>query len=472
MECLHILDQINFGYLEIEPVILGLMALHKSFVLVGRHGTGKTRLARILSQGYRQHSFVFYDATKEDLISIAGIPDPDSLKGGQLQFVPHQRAIWDKATIVVDEVTRANKENQNLWLEIIEEHTCFGLPLAYKSLIATANPDSYAAAFTLDEALLDRFYAVIPVPELQTRLQDQDVQQLIALASEPTLDGRRIGEVFSRIRQAHQDLLAEGAMEKISTYLGKFIPLLFDSLTGDPDLYISPRTYARNLPETMLAVAAYFRVVGTAYPLVDGALQALRYALATKLQLPLSTVEQLHESLKVLLYEGALPEADQLRFTLNSLHLLEEKLTCLQTRWADMRRLFSPDELEQYLPALVAEIEQQDCKASLLDLKRFLSQVEYTGDSLRKLEGKVIILLNATLNKSVPRLRALVQHEHVPEQALEKMTRLQRLIEEHQFIQDESPNIMRIKQFLLEVYEGKRPDDDMTFIQFFVDEPL
>ena len=110
MERLHILDQINFGYVEIEPVILGLMALHKSFVLVGRHGTGKTRLARILSQGYRQNSFVFYDATKEDLISIAGIPDPDSLKGGQLQFVPHQRAIWDKATIVVDEVTRANKE--------------------------------------------------------------------------------------------------------------------------------------------------------------------------------------------------------------------------------------------------------------------------------------------------------------------------------------------------------------------------
>ena len=342
------------------------------------------------------------------------------------------------------------------------------MPLAYKSLIATANPDSYAAAFTLDEALLDRFYAVIPVPELQTRLQDQDVQQLIALAREPVLDGRRIGEVFDGIRQAHQDLLAEGAMQKISTYLSKFIPLLFDSLTGNQDLYISPRTYARNLPETMLAVAAYFRVVGTPYPLVDGALQALRYALATKLQLPLSTVEQLHESLKVLLYEGALPEADQLRFTLNSLQLLEEKLTCLQTGWTDIRRLFPADELEKYLTDLIAEIEQQDCKASLLELKRFLSQVEYTGDSLRKLEGKVIILLNAALNKAVPRLRALIQQGNAPEQAVEKMTHLLRLIEEHQFIQDELPDIMRIKQFLLEVYEGKRSDDDMTFIQFFI----
>ena len=48
------------------------------------------------------------------------------------------------------------------------------------------------------------------------------------------------------------------------------------------------------------------------------------------------------------------------------------------------------------------------------------------------------------------------------------MTHLLRLIEEHQFIQDELPDIMRIKQFLLEVYEGKRSDDDMTFIQFFI----
>lgn len=470
MERLHLLDQINFGYLEIEPAILGLMALHKSFVLVGRHGTGKTRLARILSQGYRQHSFVFYDATKEDLISIAGIPDPDALKQGQLQFVPHQRAIWDKATIVVDEVTRANKENQNLWLEIIEEHTCFGLPLAYKSLIATANPDSYAAAFTLDEALLDRFYAVIPVPELQARLQDQEVQELITLAAKPALDGDQIGAVFTRIRQAHQGLLAEGAMEKITAYLGKFIPLLFDALAGNPDLYISPRTYARNLPETMLAIAAYFRVVGTPYPLVDGALQALRYALATKLQLSLSTVEQLHESLKVLLYEGVLPEADQLRFSLNSLQRFEEKFAYLQTRWADIRRLLPLDELEKYLSALVAEIEQQDRKTDLLDLKCFLSQAAYPGDCLRKLEGKIIILLNAALNKTLPRIRALLQQEQLPQQASQRMTRLQRLVAEHQFMQDESPDIMRIKRFLLEVYAGKQADDDMTFIQFFADE--
>src|SRR6056297_4033273 len=111
---LNIIDRINYGYSEIEPIILGLMATNKNFLLMGRHGTGKTRLARTLYQGYGRKKFVFYDATKDDLMSIAGIPNPEKIKSGVLSFTPHQRSIWDKDTIVVDEITRAGKENQNL----------------------------------------------------------------------------------------------------------------------------------------------------------------------------------------------------------------------------------------------------------------------------------------------------------------------------------------------------------------------
>ena len=75
---LGILNRINHGYDHLEPVVLGLMAMNKSFMLIGRHGTGKTRLARILSRGLGDGGFAFYDATKDDLISIAGIPDVDA----------------------------------------------------------------------------------------------------------------------------------------------------------------------------------------------------------------------------------------------------------------------------------------------------------------------------------------------------------------------------------------------------------
>ncbi len=59
---LGILDKINYGYRQLEPVIVGLMAMHKSFMLIGRHGTGKTRLARALSAGYESHRFRLFDA--------------------------------------------------------------------------------------------------------------------------------------------------------------------------------------------------------------------------------------------------------------------------------------------------------------------------------------------------------------------------------------------------------------------------
>ena len=108
-----------------------------------------------------------------------GIPVPQKLARGKLEFSKHDRSIWNAKVIVIDELSRANRENQNLWLEILEEKTCFGNRLYYEALIATMNPESYAATFKLDEALLDRFYAVVPVPELQRGTSSETFQRVI-----------------------------------------------------------------------------------------------------------------------------------------------------------------------------------------------------------------------------------------------------------------------------------------------------
>src|SRR6056297_43999 len=222
---LSILDSINYGYGHLEPMIIGLMAMNRNFLLIGRHGAGKSRLAKVLSQGYGKQGFVFYDATKDDLISIAGIPNPEAIKNGKLDFTPHQRSIWDKSTVVVDEITRASKENQNLWLEILEERTCFGKPLSYRSLIATANPESYAAAFRLDEALLDRFHAVIPIPELQENMGLKELETIMGLAlnPRPKVEAETIARLFSEIQAAYKDLHSSGAMEKVIAYASRIV---------------------------------------------------------------------------------------------------------------------------------------------------------------------------------------------------------------------------------------------------------
>jgi len=175
------LENLVIGWQEIEPVFMVNIALKRPFILLGRHGTCKTTCAKEIAKIYGKKSFRFYDATKDDLISIAGIPIPQKLAKGKLEFSEHDRSIWHAKVIVIDELTRANRENQNLWLEILEEKTCFGKKLCYEALIATMNPESYAATFKLDEALLDRFYAVVPVPDLQKGTTNEIFKKVIKM---------------------------------------------------------------------------------------------------------------------------------------------------------------------------------------------------------------------------------------------------------------------------------------------------
>lgn len=43
-----LLNRINYGYYEVEPIITSLMAIHKNFMLIGKHGAGKIRIKNIL----------------------------------------------------------------------------------------------------------------------------------------------------------------------------------------------------------------------------------------------------------------------------------------------------------------------------------------------------------------------------------------------------------------------------------------
>ncbi len=461
---LRLLDRVNHGWSEVEPVVIAMMAMNKSFMLIGRHGTGKTRLARALSLGYGAHGFAFYDATKDDLISIAGIPDPEAIKGGHLRFVPHERSIWDKSTVVVDEITRANKESQNLWLEILEERTCFGLPLAYRSVIATANPESYAAAFQLDEALLDRFHAVIPVPDHQDGVSAADIESMIRLAAKPQpLDAAELARVFADIQRAHAELLAEGAADKIAKYLGQLVPALLGILSQQGGPYLSPRTYARNLPEVICALAAYHRVAGTAEPLRRAAAEALRYAVATKAQLKPAMLEGLHQGAQALLTVGELPIGERIRLEIAAPASFEDRLSYVRTRWAELTSTLSVDELEKVLGELLRGVSVKGEQDKLVDLKHALDEVGYKGDALRQVDGRLLIALNAATSTIMPRLAKLLDARAAGpdrERAATSIDRFRALVAAGGFVGNHHPDARRLKTWMIDVKEGDIPGDD------------
>jgi MoxR-like ATPase len=469
---LSILDRINHGWREVEPVVVGLMAMSKSFMLIGRHGTGKTRLARELSRGFGDKGFGFYDATKDDLISIAGIPDPDAIKAGRLRFIAHERSIWDKSTVVVDEITRAGKESQNLWLEILEERSCFGLPLAYRSIIATANPESYAAAFQLDEALLDRFHAVVPTPDHQEGVSADDVHTLITLASHgtPTPGPAELARVFADIQDAHASLITEGALDRISRYLGKLVPTLLNILREQKGPYLSPRTYARNLPETILAVAAYHRFAGVADPLRRAAVEALRYAVATKAQIKPAMLEQLHQAAEPMLGAGELPPAERIRLEIAGPATFEQRLDYVKEHWADLVKTLSADELEKVLGELLRGASKKGDQEKLVALKHALDELGYRGDALRQVDGRLLVVLNAAVNQLLPRLPRILDARPAGadrDRAAAAVEALRALVGAGTFLGNHTPEVRRLKTHLIDLREGDVAGDDDSLFGFF-----
>ena len=468
---LRLLDRINHGWSELEPVLIGLMAMHKSFMLIGRHGTGKTRLARKLSQAWGPNGFVFYDATKDDLISIAGIPDPEGMKQGRLRFVHHERSIWDKSTIVVDEITRAGKESQNLWLEILEERSCFGLPLAYRTILATANPESYAAAFQLDEALLDRFHAVIPTPEMQENVGADEIRAMMQLAGgERTVEPAEIARAFADIQKAHAELHAEGAFEALSNYLSKLIPSLLGILREQNGPYISPRTYARNLPETIMAVAAYYRVAGVPEPLKRAAADGLRYAVATKLQIKPVILDQLHQAAVELLASNEIPPSEQIRLTVAQPATFEQRLEFVSANWRSLVGALAADEIEKILGELLRGASKKGEQEKLVALKQLLDDVGYKGDALRQVDGRLLIALNHAINHVTPRLaRILEGRSHTPERdrAERAVETFRAMVGAGTFIGGTSPEVRRLQTYLIDLREGDVPGDDDSIYAFF-----
>lgn len=470
---LNILGSINFGYEHLEPIMVGLMALHKNFLLIGRHGAGKSRLAKTLSLGYGKQSYVMYDATKDDLISVAGIPNPQAIQQGTLTFSPHQRSIWDKSTIVVDEITRASRENQNMWLEILEERTCFGIPLTYRSLIATANPESYAAAFKMDEALLDRFYAVIPIPDLQSGIHVREMEQLMKLSTDaaPSIEPEMIARIFSEVQTAHAELMLDETRNRVIAYGSRIVTELLDSqrtLDDQEKTYISPRTYSKIFPETIMAVAAYHVVAGTSDPLQTAAADAVRYCLGTKHDLNQGFLEQLHLASRAMLQGGSISEAEQLRYSVSSLRSFEERLSYLSDHQEKIKKHLKADELEKFLGTLLQGASKEGEKEKLVHLRKALEELGYTGDILRQVDGNLILTLNSALNTFLPHLNKLkVKSAGKNAHAWQQIQRFRAIIEEGSLVRMHTDGAVQLKAFIIDVYEEDIEPTEENILHLF-----
>lgn len=398
------LEKIVVGWEEIEDVFLANLALRKPFILMGKHGICKTKVSKEIAEIYKNETdshFRFYDATKDDLITIAGIPIPEQLKKGKLEFSRHDRSIWEAKIIVVDELTRANKDNQNLWLEILEEHTCFGKNLEYEVFICTMNPETYASTFKIDEALIDRFYAVVPVPDFQ-KSEAKILRKIIELNLDRQNEkGPEIGKIKKQLeairRQYGKLSITSEFRDGVLDFVTLFIEVLLKQ-SPNPELYISPRK-AIQLTEEILAIAAA-QMVFSDSPLSkdlmeNAAYKAVIYTLCIPLQLDENKIRGFFDQFKSILLKFSMTEADKIRIELGNPDK-EVVYGFFTGNCEKIQKHLKKDEIEK----LIGELTNYTIKngSQVLDFYATVAGMDGLEEWKRKILGKILMSLNLRLD--------------------------------------------------------------------------
>jgi MoxR-like ATPase len=292
VDVIECLERRLVGYRrDLLQVLVAVACAGRPVLLIGRHGLGKTTLASHVARLFGGR-WVHYDAAKDDLVTVAGLPDAAAMAEGRLAFCRHPRTIWDKDVVLVDEVTRAHRENQNLWLEVLERGCLFGEPLACRLLIATCNPDDYSGTVELDEALLDRFAVVLELPTFQRSTAD-----LVAAIARVNLEPAETSTPAHLELESAAALVSAFAAERariaadrrllgaVAHWCGEVVAPL---LAAGPDrerAAISPRTFGSHLPHVVLDLVALDAARGraaTSQSLVEAAELAALHVLGTK----------------------------------------------------------------------------------------------------------------------------------------------------------------------------------------------
>ncbi|GAH46866.1 unnamed protein product, partial [marine sediment metagenome] len=190
----------------------------------------------------------------------------------------------------------------------------------------TMNPETYASTFTIDEALLDRFYAILPVPDFQKARATQ-LEEVIKLNFSDRSNGdaeiTTIKENLIAIEETYKELQAtEQFFAGVTEFVATFFEALLSQKQFAQEIYLSPRKAIQVTSEILAITAAQMVLKSQELGKIlaeRAALKALTYTIAIPLQLPEDKIKELFEQLKPTLFRFNLSPADKIRLELGKL---------------------------------------------------------------------------------------------------------------------------------------------------------
>jgi len=417
---MSIISNYLYGWNHLEPVLIGTLSQGMNVLMLGSHGCGKSLFSKFVSLAVGENKdnfkFIKYSMDKENLLSMVGCPNPESMKQGRITYATHERSIFNADVVMLDELTRASKENQNMVLEMLEERTIFGMPLKYQFAIATANEDTYRGAYKLDAALLDRFVVVLPVPSVESRenlLGAEEIREMIKLNQgfrESHIDdtNKSLVDTMTKVRQTYKELwFNDKIRENVNDFAAKFFSSLLvnmrehnkSGVSKDGQIKISFRQISNHFVPLTFAISSYYKAIKDDIDyLQNGAWEAIKYSISTKLGFPADKLRPHFDQLKDLLIDGdSLLTKVSIAVTTGS---LQSRVTAFEKYASVIKEQFEYADKTNIIGGMLAEVREDNNEDTIeiIKLSDILEQdkINEQGEYMIKLR-----LFNSALKAGV-----------------------------------------------------------------------
>lgn len=173
------------GWNKFEPAIFAALKTETPINLIGDKGTAKTGFASLISKALQGKNCRFqkYDTPDVTMDTVLGLLDLESMKTGKVEFCHTGTSIWNKTSVLWDEINRAGPMIQGKLLEAVRTKSIHGLPTDVKFMFATCNPPRKTQnsvghdVYYLADAMAGRFFHV-QVPGSTIHLFDSAAKTL------------------------------------------------------------------------------------------------------------------------------------------------------------------------------------------------------------------------------------------------------------------------------------------------------
>jgi len=306
-----------FGLGAVEEAIVAALITGDPLLMIGKHGTAKTAVCREVAKVLGLE-FNAYDASKALFDDVVGYPSPKALTEGRVEYLESPVTLWNKSFVLIDELSRANPQMQNKWLEVIRSHTLMGVPLKkLRYVFAAMNPTNYVGAMQLDEALVTRFAFIVDVPDIHQMVREDAISAIHNVGEDDARElGMEIsgrpgnGPIHERLKHEIEERMkqARSRLVKIDSRFGKAIEeyvLSYSMELDERGLYLSFRTMGmirRN-------ILVYLAMDGGDFKNLMDAEHVIRRAMAVSLPFKASGIEMPGNEIMELIHQSALDEA-------------------------------------------------------------------------------------------------------------------------------------------------------------------